>query len=139
MNRVIVDTGPIVGILSASDSYHQVCLETLKIITPPMLTTWPVLTEVQYLLRKDSKALKGLFTGFNNGLFALEEIAADALPWLQKFLLKYNDLNPQLADASLMYLAEKKKIETIFTLDRRDFSIYRFQNKKAPHILPSAF
>lgn len=138
MNRIIVDTGPIVAILSASDSYHQVCLETLKIITPPMLTTWPVLTEVQYLLRKDYRALKGLFAGFNNGLFALEDISADALPWLQTFLLKYKDLNPQLADASLMYLAEKRKIETIFTLDRRDFSIYRFQNKKAPHILPSS-
>ena len=137
MNQIIVDTGPIVAILSASDSYHQVCLETLKIITPPMLTTWAVLTEVQYLLRKDNRALQALLTGFNNNLFVLEDISADALPWLQKFLLKYDNLRPQLADASLMYLAEKRKIETIFTLDRRDFSIYRFQNKKAPNILPS--
>ena len=137
MNQIIVDTGPIVAILSASDSYHQVCLETLKIITPPMLTTWAVLTEVQYLLRKDNRALQALLTGFNNNLFVLEDVSADALPWLQKFLLKYENLRPQLADASLMYLAEKRKIETIFTLDRRDFSIYRFQNKKAPNILPS--
>lgn len=137
MNQIIVDTGPIVAILSASDSYHQVCLETLKIITPPMLTTWAVLTEVQYLLRKDNRALQALLTGFNNNLFVLEDVSADALPWLQKFLLKYDNLRPQLADASLMYLAEKRKIETIFTLDRRDFSIYRFQNKKAPNILPS--
>jgi len=137
VNQIIVDTGPIVAILSASDSYHQVCLETLKIITPPMLTTWAVLTEVHYLLRKDSRALKALFNCFNNNLFVLEDISADALPWLQTFLLKYEDLSPQLADASLMYLAEKRQIETIFTLDRRDFSIYRFQNKKAPNILPS--
>ncbi|MGK7877318.1 MAG: type II toxin-antitoxin system VapC family toxin [Xenococcaceae cyanobacterium] len=136
MNRIIVDTGPIVAILSTSDNQHTVCVETLKNITPPMLTTWPVFTEVQYLLRRDKKALQGLFRALDSGLIVLEEISAEALPWLQKFLEKYADISPQLADASLMYLAEKKNIDTIFTLDRRDFSIYRFKNKKAPHLIP---
>jgi hypothetical protein len=92
-------------LLSASDARHQVCVETLKMIESPMLTTWLVLTEAQYLLRRD----------------------------------QYEDINPQIADASLMYLAAQKNIDTIFTLDRRDFSIYRFSNKKVPKILPSLY
>lgn len=136
MNRIIIDTGPIVAILSASDAYHTVCVEALKNITPPMLTTWPVLTEVQYLLRKDHRSIQGLFRALENELIMLEEISAEAIPWLQNFLQKYSDITPQLADASLMYLAEKQGLETIFTLDKRDFSIYRFNNRKAPKLIP---
>lgn len=136
MSPILIDTGPIVAILSASDDRHQVCVKTLHQIEPPMLTTWLVFTEAQYLLRRDKKANRGLFRAFNGGLFSLENLSADALPWLERFLTQYENINPQIADASLMYLAEQKNIDTIFTLDRRDFSIYRFRNKKAPKILP---
>jgi len=98
VNRIIIDTGPIVAILSASDTYHTVCVEALKNITPPMLTTWPVLTEVQYLLRKDHRSIQGLFRALENELIMLEEISAEAIPWLQNFLQKYSDITPQLAD-----------------------------------------
>ncbi|QDZ39151.1 PIN domain-containing protein [Euhalothece natronophila Z-M001] len=138
MRRVIVDTGPIVAILSASDRHHEICVETLKEINPPLITTWPVLTEVQYLLRQNPTALQGLFLAFEQGLFVLEPLSPEALPWLQKILNKYQEITPQLADVSLMYLAETKAIKTIFTLDRRDFSIYRFTNKQAPSLLPSS-
>jgi predicted nucleic acid-binding protein len=116
VSHIIIDTSPIIAILSASDSYHQVCVETLKHISPPMFTTGLVLTETQYLLRNDKRALRGLFRAFDNGLFVIEELPADALSWLEQFLLKYEDSTPQIADASLMYLAEKKNINTIFTL-----------------------
>ena len=138
MSRIIVDTGPIVAILSRSDNYHKVCVETLKTIKPPMLTTWMVFTEAHYLLRRDNLALKGLFNAFEKELLALEEIPSDALVWLKEFCMKYEDINPQIADASLMYLAEKNNIDTIFTLDRRDFSIYRLL-KKSLTIIPATF
>ena len=38
---------------------------------------------------------------------------------------RYAQLRPQLADAALVYLADREKIDTIFTLERRDFSAYR--------------
>lgn len=41
--KIIVDTSPLVAILSSRDNYHQICVETLKIIEPPMLTTWAVI------------------------------------------------------------------------------------------------
>ncbi len=136
MSCIIIDTSPIVAILSSKDNHHQVCVETLKNLTPPLLTTWAVLTETYYLLRKDKKALEGLFRAFKSNLFQLEELAPDSLPWIEKFFNKYKDINPQIADVSLMYLAEQKNIDTIFTLDSRDFSIYRFSNKNAPILIP---
>lgn len=38
---------------------------------------------------------------------------------------KYKDLPMDLADAALVAVAERGKIRRIFTLDRRDFEIYR--------------
>ena len=49
---------------------------------------------------------------------------------------KYADLHPQLADVSLLYLAEREGISTIFTLDRRDFSVYRTKAGKPYKLLP---
>ena len=48
----------------------------------------------------------------------------------------YEDIRPQLADAALVYLADREGIDTIFTLDRRDFSVYRSARKRPFHIVP---
>jgi uncharacterized protein len=49
---------------------------------------------------------------------------------------RYEDIHPQLADVALVYLAGREKIDTIFTLDEREFSIYRFGRRSAFHIIP---
>jgi hypothetical protein len=55
---------------------------------------------------------------------------------IAQILNRYSGLQPQLADASLVYLAERENINTIFTLDRRDFSVYRAARKRAFRIIP---
>jgi hypothetical protein len=55
---------------------------------------------------------------------------------IASLMKKYESIGPQLADASLVYLAGREQIETIFTLDRRDFSIYRTGRKRSFRILP---
>jgi len=42
----------------------------------------------------------------------------------------------QVADGALVYLAEREGIDTVFTLDRRDFSVYRLRNGRGLRILP---
>jgi predicted nucleic acid-binding protein len=49
---------------------------------------------------------------------------------------RYENIRPQLADVALVYLAGRERIESIFTLDRRDFSIYRTGRKRSFRILP---
>jgi predicted nucleic acid-binding protein len=49
---------------------------------------------------------------------------------------QYRSLDPQFADAMLVYLAARENIETIFTLDRRDFSVYRTARGRAFRIVP---
>jgi len=42
----------------------------------------------------------------------------------------------QIADASLCDLAETYQLKIIFTLDRKDFSIYRLKNNQYFTIIP---
>ena len=135
---VLVDTGPIVAVTSAADGSHARCVETLASLRPPLLTCWPVLTEAAWLLRRDPDAVGRLFAAFDAGLFALLPLGADALPWIASFMRRYADSNIQLADAALAYLAEREQIRTVFTLDRRDFSVIRLKRNRALKIIPDA-
>jgi len=50
---------------------------------------------------------------------------SETLPRIRDLMRKYKDLPMDLADATLVAVAEREKIRRIFTLDRRDFEVYR--------------
>jgi len=77
-----------------------------------------------------------MMTWINAGIITILPIGEEAIPWMMTFLRKYKRLKPQIADASLVYLAERDNVNTIFTLDSRDFSIYRFGRNQSLKLLP---
>ena len=131
-----MDTGPIVAILSASDEHHEACVEQLRKIKGPLLTCWPVITEAAWLLRAYPQALGILLSSFSAQPFQLGSLEEADLPSIASILARYKDLGIQLADASLVHLANRERIETIFTLDRRDFSVLRMARGKKFRIIP---
>lgn len=133
---VLLDTGPMVAIVSRNDAQHERCVAELADVRPPLLTSWPVLTESLWLVQRDPAAVQGLFRGFAEGVWSLAPMGMDALPWLEEFLSRYRRLGAQLADASLIYLAEQEDIDSVFTLDYRDFSEYRYKKNKALKLIP---
>jgi uncharacterized protein len=136
VRRVLVDTGPLVAILSSEDLYHEVCVSTLKDLSGPLLSCWPVLTEVAWLLRRYPHVIQQLLKSLGNGFLHLLPLASEDAKRIGATMLKYENIRPQLADACLVYLAERERIETIFTLDQRDFSIYRRGRKRPFRIIP---
>jgi|SRR5450432_1732405 predicted nucleic acid-binding protein len=136
MRRVLADTGPIVAILSRRDQYHRTCVEALRDLPGPLFTCWPVITEAAWLLRRDPTAVQQLLNSLDTGfLEALPLTTADAKP-IGSILKKYRDIGIQLADAALVHLAARDALDTIFTLDQRDFSVYRLPRGKLFRILP---
>ena len=136
MRRVLADTGPIVAILSRRDQYHKTCVEALRDMPGPLFTCWPVITEVAWLLRRDSNAIQQLLGSIDIGLFEMLTLTtADAKP-IAAIMKKYRDIRIQLADASLVHLAARDGLDTVFTLDRRDFSVYRLPRGRAFRIIP---
>jgi predicted nucleic acid-binding protein len=66
-----------------------------------------------------------------SGAVTLVELDATALAWMIAFMERYASVEAQMADAAVMYLAERECINTVFTLDLRDFSIYRTTDGRA--------
>lgn len=62
MARVLIDTGPLVAIVSARDASHRTCVEQLQELTPSLYTCWPVLTEAAWLLRRYPGAIRQLLS-----------------------------------------------------------------------------
>ena len=131
-----MDTGPIVAILSASDEHHGPCVEQLRGIRGRLLTCWPVLTEAAWLLRAYPSALRMLMSSFQGRPFELLTLDEADLSGIGAILAKYQGLGIQLADASLVHLANREGVETIFTLDRRDFSVLRLARGKKFRVIP---
>jgi uncharacterized protein len=137
MRRVLADTGPIVAILSRRDQYHRKCVEALREMPGPLFTCWPVITEAAWLLRRDSDAIQQLLNTIDTGLFEMLALTtADAKP-ISSIMKKYRDIRIQLADAALVHLAARDGLDTIFTLDQRDFSVYRLPKGRAFRIVPA--
>jgi uncharacterized protein len=133
---VLCDTGPLVALLNPNDAEHARCAKTLSFIQPPLLTCWPVITEAAWLLRTDPGAASRLLKGAEAGLYQILDLQSDALAEIEKLYAKYRNLSPQLADLALVHLAQREEIRTILTLDRRDFSVYRWKGRNAFYLLP---
>jgi predicted nucleic acid-binding protein len=134
--RALIDTGPLVALYSEEDLHHRRCRTSLAKLGPPLLTCWPVLTEAAWLLRKRPDALRAIFDGFGNGLFSLLPLDAADLAGIAAILRRYESTGVQLADAALAHLADREGIRTVFTTDRRDFSIIRLKRNRPLKLIP---
>jgi predicted nucleic acid-binding protein len=136
MSVLLVDTGPLVAILDQDDADHQRCLKVIQRSAPPLATTWPVITEAMYLLGFASRAQDALLQMMERGALQLISIASTDISRIRTLMQKYRDLPMDLADATLVRAAERMRLRTIFTLDRRDFGIYRVDNRRPLRLLP---
>ena len=136
MNPVLVDTGPLVAVIRAKDRDHQRCRRYMAGVRAPLLTTWPVLTEAAWLLREDDRFVSALLKMVSGGRLQVDPLGPEAAGRIDSFLTKYADQKPQLADATLIYLANALNLDTVFTLDRRDFSVYRKDDDTVLKMVP---
>ena len=125
MPAVLVDTGPLVALLDRGDRWHSICRETLSSLEEMLATVWPVVTEAMYLLRSYGEAQRGLWEMIATGAVEILPLDATDVPRMKELMRKYRDLPMDLADAALVRVAERERLRRIFTIDRRDFQIYR--------------
>ena len=127
---ILTDTGPLVALLDADDRHHQRCLAAIRQLPPePMLTTWPCFTEAIYLLGavggySYQASLWRLYTG---GRLHIHTFSSIEIERIHRLMETYQDTPMDLADASLVAVAESFRSEQIFSLDSH-FYIYRLSN-----------
>jgi len=132
---ILVDAGPLVALIRASDRHHKRCLGTVEQIREPLSTTWPVVTEAMFLLRS-WRGQDALWEMIDSRHIALIPLGAEDASRMRDLMRKYKDLPMDLADAALVCAAEKSRVTKIFTLDRKDFSVYRPHGGGSFSILP---
>jgi uncharacterized protein len=133
---VLVDTGPLIALLDRSDNAHDEVVATLRNIQDPLVSVWPVVVEAMYLLSFSWEAQKALWEIFETGTVQLLPLGEDDIPHMKRLMEKYRDLPMDLADAALVWVAEREGLPRVFTLDRRHFNVYRLPRKKRFVLLP---
>jgi predicted nucleic acid-binding protein len=128
---VLVDTGPLVALLDPSDRERPRCRSALdRLEAFELVTTEAVITEASYLLDFSIEAQAGLQHLLSSGRPRVEPVTKADRPRLAELLDKYRDLPMDYADATLVVLAERLGCARVFTLDRRDFGVYRVGRKR---------
>jgi len=129
---ILTDAGPLIALIDRRDSQHAHCVEAARTLTGPMLSTWPAFTEAMYLLGAEAgwRGQEPLWRMIRSGQLMLADTSATMLTRMPALMERYKDLPMDLADASLVALAEERGLSEIFTLDR-DFQIYRLPEGRA--------
>lgn len=135
MRGWLVDTGPLVAILDRDDPDHGRCERALRQVRPPLLTTWPIVTEAMYLVAFSRRAQDGLLDMIQRGAVAVVALTAQDVPRLRALMEKYRDTPMDFADATLVRVAERDGISDVFTLDK-DFAVYRAGRSRTFSIKP---
>lgn len=125
MSAVLIDAGPLVAVLDRSDPHHERCTTILQSLTDPLLSTWPVVTEAMYLLGFAWAAQEALWELLATRAVPLAPLDHTDVRRMRALMHKYRDLPMDLADATLVYVAERERLRRVFTLDRRHFAVYR--------------
>lgn len=129
---VIADTGFWLALANRKDRHHEVARQRLESLEEGLVTTWPVVTETCYLLleRLGPASVQRYVHSFAGGAFDVFDLRREDAPKIAELIAKYADLPMDLADASLVILAEHLGHGRILSTDQRDFHAYRWKQHR---------
>jgi predicted nucleic acid-binding protein len=135
---ILVDTGPIVAVVNDRDNHHQQCTELLERLPGPLLVPITVATEVCLLLerRRGTHTELAFLADVRASRYTLtESLSADA-ERVAELVATYGNLPLGTVDASVIAAAERLELDTVVTLDRRDFGTVRPAHRVTLTLLP---
>ena len=134
---ILTDTGPIVALLDRADQYHSRIVDILRRLpAEPLLTTWVCFTEAMYLLGETGghRYQSTLWDMRMSGKLALRDFSDVEVGRMASLMNQYQDVPMDLADASLVAVAESMPTRQVLTFDA-DFYIYRLADGDALEII----
>jgi predicted nucleic acid-binding protein len=128
----LLDTGPLVAYLDATDSQHARVAPTLDAFNGQLVTSGAVITEAMFLLADTHHGPRLLaeFIGSSDTL-VYDLAQPPELEAAVSLTERYSDTPMDYADATLVLLGEALSLTTVLTLDRRGFATYRTRSRKA--------
>lgn len=132
----LIDTGPMVALLDRGQRDHRKCKSAFRTARPTM-TIWPCLTEAMYFLGelREWEGQKSLWALVKRGEIRVYSPIDEEWKRISELMERYSDTPMDVADASLVSLAELSGLRRILTLDS-DFQVYRINGRDAFEMIP---
>lgn len=134
----ICDASTLIALINQRDTNHKRCVSVLAELLAPLITTWSCFTEAMHLRGRYGgwSAQHELWGYITDQILVLHLPSKEEQVKIQVLMEQYRNVPMDLADASLVTLAETLNSRKIFTLGR-DFYIYRFRGHQSFEVVPS--
>ena len=129
MKNILVDAGPFIALFDHDDKYHDAVVAFLKQFKGALLTTWPVITEVTHLLSFNINVQIDFLEWLQREAVSIINLEHEHLDRIIQLSKKYSDVPMDLADSSLIVIAELTGIHDIISIDS-DYQIYKTKTRK---------
>lgn len=139
MASALIDASAMVAVFGHDEPHaerYRDLLELASLEGWSLSSTWPCVVEASYLVPPPNRF--ALLNWLGRGALAVfpfqQEILLDFVPMMQRYTERPST-EMDLADASLLWLADETGVTRIMTTDVRDFSRYRLADGRAFEIL----
>ncbi len=134
--RALADTGALLAYLDRADRWHDPCRSAFSAFRLPLVTSTAVLTELFHLVGDGRHEVQVAWEFVRSGVLTVATLSDRDLPDLETLMRRYHDRPMDFADATLVHLAERESLSTVFTVDHDDFETYRIGARKRFRVLP---
>ena len=134
---VLADTGALLALLDRADTWHSACAEAFRGLRLPLVTSGAVLAELFHLLGDGRREVTAAWKFLRSGAVSVLPIHDADLPAIETLMIRYLDRPMDFADATLVHLAARQSLHTIFTVDHDDFETYRLPGKRRFRVVPA--
>lgn len=135
---LILDTGPIVAMLDATDPDHERCAALIADAHEARIVPTPVLVEVEYLVRPWAGAFAALLADIARSAITVHDLDRATTLRAGELVEQYRDLPLGFVDAAVIALTERLGERKVATLDHRHFGVVRPGHVDALDLLPGS-
>jgi len=133
----LIDTGPLVALHDARDSFYSACVGLVpQFALQRFVTSWACFAEAMYLLGNSGgfQLQASLWKMWRDGYLELASLSNDETELAATMMDKYQDHPMDLADATLVAVADFRGWRKVFTLDSHFFA-YRLRDGSALDVI----
>ena len=122
---ILCDSGPLAAIIDRHHPERHRCMAALSLVNVDLLSTWPCITEAMNLLMTtggpgDVQLLWSLIDSSTISIFDLNSVDRARM---RQLMWQFTQHRMELADSSLIAIAERTGLSTALTLDP-NFQVY---------------
>ena len=133
---LLFDTGPLYALADADDAWHERMLDFMEKRDEAVLVPVTVLPEVTYLIRSrlGDRVERSFIGSLAARQMAIEPLQQADVERCEVLLDRYRDLG--FVDCTVIAMAERLRLSSVVTTDRRHFSIVRPAHRMTFDLLP---